>query len=140
MKSSENSFQTTKGCLLCSIRLGNHFSPKLKPKFFFEKNSDFFFRKMSLGDKNCRRGTFGVYYHTFCCKISRNVKEDPLMQSKYFRKNLIVPTKRIQVRNIKKRQRGSLVYVFENLGVGFGLVEVLTYPVRFEYAHFKLNK
>ena len=32
MKNSENSFETPKGCLSCSIRLGNHFFPKLSKK------------------------------------------------------------------------------------------------------------
>ena len=40
IKSFENSFETPKGCLSCSIRLGNNFSRK--QKFFLLKNLDFF--------------------------------------------------------------------------------------------------
>ena len=53
MESLENSFETPKGCLSCSIRLGNHFFPNWKQKTFFGlKNSDFFFRKMLHSAQN----------------------------------------------------------------------------------------
>ena len=48
LKSSENSFETPKGCLSCSIRLGNHFYPTGK---------NFFFRKMSHSAENPRQSS-----------------------------------------------------------------------------------
>ena len=51
MKSSENSFDTPKGCLSCSIRLGNHFSPTEKKTFFGEK-----LRKCRIVPRNANEG------------------------------------------------------------------------------------
>ena len=49
MKCFENSFETRKGCLSCSIRVGNHFCWKI-----FWKNRIFFLWKMSHSAENPR--------------------------------------------------------------------------------------
>ena len=59
-KSSENSFETPKGCLSCSIRLENHFFPNWKQKtFFLKKKSDLF---LPENVTQCqKRGPFGIF-------------------------------------------------------------------------------
>ena len=59
MKSSKNRFKTPKGCLSCSISLGNRFSPNWKQKqthFFETKNGFFPFGKCRSAEK-CKSGT-----------------------------------------------------------------------------------
>ena len=52
MKISENNFETPKGCLSCSIRLGNHFFPNWEQK----KLRISFSRKMSHSAEKCKKG------------------------------------------------------------------------------------
>ena len=56
MKSSENNFETLKGCLSCSIRLQNHVLPnwQQKNKVVFEKNHTFFVGKCRIVPENVK--------------------------------------------------------------------------------------
>ena len=97
MKSSENSFETPKGCLSSSVRLGNHFFPNSKQKktFFLKKVQIFSFGKCIV-PKNMKGGPFGIYYHSFRCKIWKTRKGDPIETFKKNRKKVAQCRKKIE--------------------------------------------
>ena len=51
------------------------------PKKFF--NEIF---KQCHGAEKCKRGPFAIFWHPLCCKILKQMKGDPLMQSKKLQK------------------------------------------------------
>ena len=46
------------------------------------------FEKCRIVPKNVEGGPFLIYKHTFCCKITKNSKGDPLETYKKFRKKI----------------------------------------------------
>ena len=81
MKNSENSFETPKGCISCSIRLGTTF-PHLGTKVFSEKNLIFFFRKMSHSGKKRKRGDLFEFINIqSVARYQKTRNMDPLVSS-----------------------------------------------------------
>ena len=73
MKSSENSSETPKGCLSCSKRLRNHFSPTGNKKTFLEKIRIVSIRKMSHSAEKFKRGTL---WNLLTYILMQNIKKN----------------------------------------------------------------
>ena len=85
MKSSENSFETPKGCLSCSIRLGNNLFPNWEQKN--EKKSDFF-RKCRIDPKNVKGGTLWDLLTYILLQNIKKLEGGPLGDISKFSKKL----------------------------------------------------
>ena len=80
MKSSENSFEKPKGCLSCSIRFENHFSPTGNKKKLFEK-----LRIVSHSAEKCKRTLWDLLTYILLQNI-KNSKGDPFGTKKVSKK------------------------------------------------------